>query len=149
LLAKINPDGELAYMRKLPKNQIGMNQVNTSMKPSHIPFSTFDDLSFKLISTEKFYYTVFLDNDKNNILEMDKFPSKQLSGYPGIFSAYQIDKATGEVKKLAIFHTKNAKGIKIDSFNIQNVIEIGANQFALECFKMKKEDVMIKVIIED
>lgn len=149
LLAKINPNGELSYMKKLPKNQIGITQNSSNTGSSRFTSSSFDDLSFKLISTEKYYYTVFLDNEKNNILEMDKFPAKQLSGYPGIFSAYQINKVSGEVKKLAIFHTKNAKGIKIDSFSIQNVTEIGANAFALECFKMKKEDVMIKVVIED
>lgn len=139
LIAKISASGELEYMRKLPKNQVGSSAF----------WIYRGDLGYKLISSDKYYYFMFMDNVKNMKLDPNKYPAQHSSYQGGFLTAYQVEKSTGEVAKLSILDTRDAKGTELFQFNTERMVEIAENQIAVECYKKKKEDVMIKITIQD
>lgn len=139
LIAKISTNGELEYMHKLPKNQVGTTYTSEYR----------GDLGYKLISSEKYFYFVFMDNVKNMTLDSNKIPIQHKSTLGGFLTAYQVEKSSGQLAKLSILDTRDAKGTELFQFNTERIVEISENQIAVEFYKKKKEDVMIKITIQD
>jgi hypothetical protein len=135
LVTKLKSDGTLAWMRKLPKHQSGQSGRG--------------GMGMRYFNSGKSHYITFLDNVKNMSLTPDKPPAKHADGAGGFFTAYKIDDATGEVTRHSIFDMRDVKGMKLYQFMTSRIQETGRNEFVVEAYKKKKEDVLIRVHIND
>ena len=131
LITKINAAGKLAWMKKLPKQQVGRNGQG--------------GMSYNYIPGKTHHYFVFLDNEKNKNLTMNEVPARHSDGAGGFLTAYKIHNITGEVKKEYILDTRDVKGIELYQFTTRRILPVSSTEFVLESYKKKKEDVMIKV----
>src|SRR3989338_4600239 len=133
--ASIGADGELRWMNKFQKNQRGSAPRG--------------GMGYYLISAGPVDYLLFLDNVKNIELPMDKYPKTHQDGQGGFLTGFKVDKASGEAEKVSLFDTRDAKGIELFQFNTDRIVKINNKQFSIECYKKKKEDVMVTVTMED
>lgn len=137
LITKINPDGSLGWMQKLPKRQMSNQPQKGGM-------------SFQYIHDEsnKNHYVMYLDNVKNIDLDMDKVPAKHVDGAGGFLTAYKVNDATGKVSKENLFDMRDVKGINVYQFNTDRIIHTGDNYFVVEVYKKGKEDVLIRINVK-
>ena len=146
LLSKIDASGNLAWMKKLPKRQSGqpkMGQVYDTSKTYQ------GGMSYSYFYTNGNHYLVYLDNVKNINLKLDQVPAKHSDGHGGYLTAYKIDDATGTVSKDNILDTRNVTDkLAVHQFSNNRVVKTAENQFVIEFYKKKKEDVLIKVEIK-
>jgi hypothetical protein len=131
LITKIAPSGALAWMKKLPKQQIGRNGRG--------------GMSYSYIDGKSHHYFIFLDNEKNKDLTINEVPTRHSDGAGGFLTAYKIDDITGQTKKEYILDTRDVRGIELYQFRTSRIIPVSSNEFVFESYKKKKEDVMIKV----
>lgn len=149
LAAKIDKNGELLFMKKLPKRQhaqtrssgIGIGPVSVGFMPAFKGGT----LGYRLIESQKNYYLMFLDNVKNLELAENKVPALHQDNMGGFLTAYQINKESGTVKKLSVIDTRDAQGYNLYQFSTQRIVDLGNNEFALECYIKKKQDIMIRI----
>ena len=140
LVTKIAKDGELAWMKKLPKSQRGGAGLG--------------GMSFKYIKQGNYHYFFYLDNIKNIDLPTNKRPAFHMDGKGGIYTAYRLDDETGEVKKTSILDFANVKingykkPQKLYQFSKTRVFKTSQG-VVFEAYKKKKEDVMIRIDIND
>jgi hypothetical protein len=134
LITKIDAAGKLAWMKKIPKYQVG-----GSMKGG---------MSYKYISYGDDHYFLFLDNEKNQNLPLDQSPARHSDGAGGIFTAYKINDSHGEMSMFPIFDTRNVNGIPIYQFTTSRIRPLSPGKFVVEAYKKKKEDVLIKVTLK-
>lgn len=133
--ASVGADGELRWMNKFPKNQRGS--------------AARGGMGYYLISAGTHDYLLFLDNVKNIALPMDKYPKTHQDGQGGFLTGFKVDKATGEAEKVSLFDTRDAKGIELFQFNTGRIVKVNNTTFSVECYKKKKEDVMVTVHMEE
>jgi len=88
---KIDEDGELAWVRKIPKNQEGKKGRG--------------GMSYKHFWYNDNNYFLYLDNIKNLHLTLDKVPYKHLDDAGGYFMVSKIDK-DGTVSKGKLFNLR-------------------------------------------
>ena len=151
LAAKLDKNGELVYMKKLPKRQ------HSSSGGSGFGFGGFigvsflrnSELSYKLVQSKDHYYIMFLDNVKNLELDENKVPARHEQGRGGFLTAYQINKESGNVKKLSILDLRDAQGYELFQFSPKRIVELGNNEFGVEFYIKKKQDMMIRIKITD
>ena len=146
LITKINPKGDLAWMKKIPKRQKGapkMGQVYDTSK-------TFQGgMSYSHFYTNGYHHLIYLDNVKNINLSLDKIPALHSDGSGGYLTSYKINDVTGDVSKGSILDTKNVKPkLAVYQFSNNRVVKTAKNEFIVEVYKKKKEDVLIKVKIK-
>jgi len=89
VFTKISPNGEIVWMKKLPKNQAGTRGQG--------------GMGVKYIKGDGAHYILYLDNVKNAKLVVGKAPTPHKDGMGGYLTAYKIDDATGDVEKHSIF----------------------------------------------
>jgi hypothetical protein len=92
---------------------------------------------------------MFLDNVKNIELSENKVPARHEQGRGGFLTAYQINKASGSVKKLSILDTRDAQGFELFQFSPKRIVELGDDEFAVEFYIKKKQDVMVRIKIKE
>lgn len=149
LAAKLDKNGELVYMKKLPKRQ------HSSSAGSGFGFGGFigvsflrnSELSYKLVQSKDHYYIMFLDNVKNLELDENKVPARHEQGKGGFLTAYQINKESGNVKKLSILDLRDTQGYELFQFSPKRIVELGNNEFGVEFYIKKKQDMMIRIKI--
>lgn len=145
LLSRINASGELSWMKKLPKRQSGapkMGQVYDTSKTYQ------GGMSYSYFFTNGNHYLVFLDNVKNADLPLNKVPAKHSDGHGGYITVYKVNDDSGEVSKSNIFDTRNAaEKLGLHQFSNNRVVKTAENEFVIEFYKKKKEDVLVKVKI--
>ncbi|WP_298502870.1 hypothetical protein [uncultured Maribacter sp.] len=145
LISKIDTSGELAWMKKLPKRQSGapkLGQVYDTSKTYQ------GGMSYSHFFTNGNHYLVYLDNVKNIDLKLNEVPARHSDGHGGYLTAYKIDDVTGNVSKDNIFDTRNVGDkLEVHQFSNNRVVKTDENEFVIEFYKKKKEDVLIKVKI--
>lgn len=137
LITKIDPDGELAWMKKLPKRQTGRKGRG--------------GMGYKYLYDEKSdsHYLLFLDNFKNMELALDKVPANHADGAGGFLTAYKINGEDGAVTKASIFNVKDVNGTAVYQFQTGRIFSTEPGQIMVEVYKKKKEDVMIKIVVSE
>ncbi|MBI5541618.1 MAG: hypothetical protein HY951_16280 [Bacteroidia bacterium] len=133
LVTKIDNSGQLAWMKKLPKQQKGMTGMS--------------GMSYKYMEGEDCHYFLYIDNVKNMQLDTDESAKQHINGMGGYLTAYKLNDATGEASKFSILNTKNVNGIEIFQFSINRLIPISLHSFVFEVYKKQKEDILIKVTL--
>ncbi|MEO8517296.1 MAG: hypothetical protein ABI426_11145 [Flavobacterium sp.] len=131
LASKINADGKLGWMKKIPKNQIGGRGKG--------------GMSYKYFNANGNHYFVFLDNVKNIELTLDKEPVRHSDGQGGYLTAVKISDTDGALTKGSILNSRDVEDFKIYQFSTNRIVKTSESSFLLEVYKKKKEDIMIKV----
>ncbi|OEK09605.1 hypothetical protein A8C32_12950 [Flavivirga aquatica] len=131
LATKINADGTLAWMQKLPKRQIGKRGQGT--------------MSFTHMFAGNNHYLLYLDNVKNLNLPEDKVPYVHTDGKGGYFTAYIINDKTGEVKKEAIFNTRDFNDTELEHFDTDKILPLSDSEILIEGFEGRNKDFLVKV----
>ncbi len=135
LVTKIDGAGKMAWMKKIPKKQRGTEGQG--------------GLSYKYIFSKGFHYFLFLDNLKNYDLPLDKTPAMHSDGKGGYFTSYKINDADGTSVNSSVFNVREMEDdMKLYQFSTDRIVKTGDDDFAVEFYKKKKEDVMIKVTIK-
>lgn len=138
LVTKIEGDGTLKWMKKLPKRQV-------SAAPTA--------LGFKYIERNGNHYFFYMDNIKNVDLPEGKRP-EYYNGRGGVLTAYTISDDDGSVSKDFIADITKIKisGIKgpkpVYQFSTNRILETESG-VAIEVYKKKKQDVMLEVTFKD
>ncbi len=146
LISKINANGSLAWMKKLPKKQV--RTTSGLGLGFSIGFSN-NGLGYKYIQGKNSHYLLFLDNVKNLELASNEAPKPHTDGQGGFLTGYKINDASGTVEKLSILDTRDAKGTELFQFAPNRIVKVTDNVFGVECYKKKKEDVMVKITLKD
>ncbi|HNP49253.1 MAG TPA: hypothetical protein PKL85_10470 [Bacteroidia bacterium] len=128
---RIDKDGKLMWMKKLPKDQTGYQGKG--------------GMGFRLVVGKTATYFLYLDNKKNAELSVDKAPAKHSDGKGGYFFAYKLENATGDVSKHVLFDTDDLQGEEIYQFNTGRIFEPSPDIFFLESYMKKKQDKMIRM----
>ena len=131
LVTKVTPEGELAWMTKIPKSQIGVTGMG--------------GMSYSKIGTDKHLYVMYLDNEKNSNLAIDEKPKKHNDGQGGFLTSSKINYETGQVSKESLFDLRNVNGTEVYQFATGRVINLSDEKIAIEVYKKKNEDIWIKV----
>ncbi|WP_074407521.1 MULTISPECIES: hypothetical protein [Aquimarina] len=131
LTVKINADGTLAWMHKLPKRQRGVKQKRS--------------MSYTHMFAGDHHYLLYLDNVKNLNLPEDKVPHQHTDGQGGYFTTYIINDKTGEVKKEALFNTRDIKGIEMEHFETDKILPLSDSEILIEGFDGRNKDFLVKV----
>lgn len=134
LVTKINADGKLGWMKKVPKNQVGKNGQG--------------GMSYKYFNTANNHFLVFYDNVKNFDLPLDKEPKQHSDGQGGYLTAVKISDADGTLKKGSILNSRDVEDFKIYQFATKRIVKTSEDSFLLEVYKKQKEDIMIKVVLK-
>ena len=135
LVIKLNKEGNLEWMKKLPKKQKGMTGQGGQ--------------SFKYMSGSNCHYFLFLDNIKNKDLSVIDQPKQHVNAMGGYLAAYKIDDNIGEVTKEYILNTANVNELEIFKFSINRILPLSFNSFVFEVYKKEKEDLLIKVTLNE
>lgn len=132
LVTKINADGSLAWMRKLPKRQIGSRGRGS--------------MSFKHLKLNDQHYFIFLDHPNNEIVNVYELANIYADGRRGVLSAYQVDDATGKTRKAQILDTKkNKSNYKFVRFNVDRVIPFIPAGIVIEFHKKAQQDILVYI----
>ncbi|HTJ52894.1 MAG TPA: hypothetical protein VL443_25745 [Cyclobacteriaceae bacterium] len=142
LISKIDSNGALAWMKKLPKRQ---QSGKGGMLWSGGSGSPLGGMSFYYFPSENKHYLVFLDNEKNIDLPVTKVPAVHIDGQGGFLTAYVVDDKTGDFNKMSILDTRNVKGMEIYQFTPRRIEKTSPTSFVFEAYKKDKEDILIKV----
>ena len=129
--AKINKNGGLDWMKKVPKNQYGSRGKS--------------GLSYKYFFANNNHYLVFLDNVKNIEIAVDKAPERHTDGQGGYLTSVKINDNDGTLTKGSILNAREVEDFKLHQFSTDRVFKVSENAFMFEAYKKNKEDVMIKV----
>lgn len=145
LLTKINAEGNIVWIKRLPKRQIG----------TQYGYKICADLSFNYQYLKDAHYFIIIDNVKNMSLQMDKKPAEHDSNNGGYLTLYKVDDSSGEITKTSVFNTEElepGKGIKkrygLSLYSLRKIIKTSDSSFMLEFYKKYKEDVLVKVNVE-
>jgi hypothetical protein len=128
---KFDKKGQLAWMKKLPKEQQG-----GALKGG---------MSVAYVKGKSSHYVLFLDNVKNANLPLSKVPATHIDGKGGFLTAYKIDDATGDVEKHVLFDTKAVKGKEVFQFFTSRIFKAKEGTFFTEVYLKGKEDGMIRM----
>ncbi|MBL0065301.1 MAG: hypothetical protein IPP38_09790 [Bacteroidetes bacterium] len=134
LVTKLSSDGKLTWMKKIPKLQMG--------------YSGLGGLSYKILMGKDMHYVIFLDNKENNKLLPNQVPEQFTDGKGGYLTAYSIDDSLGITKRLPILDIEEFNGIELYQFSKNRILKAGDDAFVFECYKKKKEDIMIRVVLK-
>ncbi len=140
LVTKINADGSLAWMKKIPKQQYGVENGY---------YNSYDKggLSFKYMHTKGQHYFVFLDNKKNLSLVPNKKPARHRDGQGGFLTAVKLDDGTGQLSKMSIFDTRKVQNTRVTKFNTDRILSLDDRDFIVEMTNKTQQDLLIKVSI--
>jgi hypothetical protein len=135
LVAKILPDGNLAWMRKLPKRQIGSRGRGS--------------MSFQHEKLDGQHYFLYLDHRRNDIVNVFELPNIYADGRRGVLTAYQVDDETGKAKKAQVLDTKkNRSKYKFYQFNIGRIVPASSSSIVIEFYKKMKEDILVNISLK-
>lgn len=146
LITKIGSNGQLAWMKKLPKRQ---TLTTSSSHSGYFSYTTRfvlrGGLSYTYMEGDHKHYLIFLDNEKNKDLTVDEVPAVHVNGAGGFLTAYEINDADGKATKYSILDLRNVQGMEVYQFSTDRILPTSLNTFVLEVYKKKKEDILIEV----
>lgn len=131
LATKIDPSGNLAWMKKLPKRQQGATGRG--------------GMSYRYFDGKTGHYFLFLDHEKNMKLPINQEPAPHTDGAGGFLTAYKVNDQTGDVEKISVLNTRDVNGTEIFQFSPLRMLATAPGTLVFEAYKKKKEDVLIKV----
>lgn len=130
----VDQDGELLWMDRFPKNQMGLG---------------YHSLGFIHVANDTFDYLLFMDHKNNADLALDQYPEMYWNGSSGLLTGLKIEKKTGKAERISSLDFDNVNGMILTQFSTSRMIQLNDMEFAVECtIKKPKNDIMLKVTIE-
>ena len=137
LITKISPNGELAWMKKLSKKQIG----------AIVQTKFVGIVSYEYIKFNNYHYLMFFDKTTS-------FEASEASQL-GFLSAYKVDDKTGEVINVPILDNRAVKinsddkvGIRVHKMDPSKMIKLNEKEYILEVYLGDKKDMLIKLKLD-
>lgn len=132
VVMKIDTNGELVWMKKLPKNQADVGGIGL-MGIAYMEGPTAD-------------YIAYVDNPENISLTAEGgVPEAFKKGKDGFLTTYKVDYATGSIEKHTICDLNNIKdGMIAYQFNTTRIFKSTNGVFLTEIYIKNKEDSMVK-----
>lgn len=143
IATKIDKDGNVIWMKKLPKEQ------ERTPKAWSWKADNRGGLSIKHVSSEDNHYVLFMDNVKNIDLPMDEKPARHMDRKGGYLTAYKVNDKTGDVEKLSILNVDDLNGYSAYQFRTSRLLLSEANELFLEVYVKGKKDIMVKIGLKD
>lgn len=135
VVAKFNPDGTIAWFKKLPKNQASLATNLNGIK----------SLGFKFINSEDACYIMYVDNRKNGVLDENTVPVAHKGGFGGYLSSYKVESASGNVRKSIVCDLTDVNGKKVYQFSCTRIFQTNDKTFLVEYYAKGKKDNMIEI----
>ncbi len=135
---KINPDGTLAWINKIPKNQ---ERLRTS-----------DGIGYTYFSTPNRHYYLHMDHPKNTRLGKFDVPNTYKDGDFGNIVVATLDHQTGELDRDIIIHTRkqrNSYNYRLSPFSHRKIIATTDGKAILKFTLERKQDVLMEVDMEE
>lgn len=135
LVTKIDANGNLEWMQKIPKRQISGTPEG--------------EMSFRYIYKDGVFYFLYIDNLKNINLPKNQSPSAHVARRGGIITIAKIDD-DGKLTRSYILDMNKVKvpgfkkPLRVHQFSMDRILEIPGG-IAFEVYKKKKQDVMIEI----
>ncbi|MFT5824333.1 MAG: hypothetical protein ACI8ZM_005600 [Crocinitomix sp.] len=139
IVTKINVDGSVAWMKKLPKNQHGV--CTYSWNAAYFE----GQMGVKYVNGADAHYLLFIDNPKNADLSLNSTPAGHKNGMGGFISAFKIDDADGSIERHTIADMHDLDGSKAYQFKVTRICKAMDNTFMMEVYLKGKKDGMIKL----
>lgn len=129
IVIKVNLDGSIAWMHKLPKKHIGeAGKVGSK-------YQKIGDA----------HWLFYCDHADNKFLTRDQEPVRY-EDRAGVVAAYEIDDATGRVTKHFLFSLiNNSVGRRFYQLGSSRIVPVAADKIVVELYKKKKEDILIEI----
>ncbi|RZJ72505.1 hypothetical protein [Flavobacterium sp.] len=131
LVLKADKEGNLQWMKKIPKFQHGSRGRG--------------GMSFEHFENGSEHFLVFFDNVKNIDLPVDKVPAMHNDGHGGYLTAVKIDDKTGDISKGSILNVREIEDYKLKEMSMEKMMHTSNDSFMFEAYKKGKEDIMIVV----
>lgn len=147
LALKVNNNGELTWVQKIPKNQRGTNNANIDQRSLYKKVG----ISYRYIKLQNYHALIFMDNAKNFNLPTDQTAFEHFGNAGGYLSIYLIDDLTGTTSQHLVFNSRempNVEGNELYDFTVDRIIPVFKDELYIEFFKKKKEDLLIKIKME-
>jgi hypothetical protein len=128
VMMKLKENRDLAWIKKLPKNQAGIQGVG--------------QMSYSYLQGGESDYLAFVDNPKNiNLNSSGGVPKSHKDGFGGFLTTYKVNKTTGDLEKHTLLDLKKMpKGYAAYQFKTSRIMEVGDGVFLMEVYiKGKKE----------
>lgn len=138
IVAKMSKDGEIIWLKRLPKNQVKQNKITSS-----------ENIGTKYFHIKENLYFLFVDNAKNATKKLNQEADKYKAGKSGILTAYKVNDQTGNVDKHLILNTKEIGGTSIYNFHVNRASGVTNDKFLTEVYLGNKKDGMIKISIKN
>lgn len=133
VIGKILRNGDLAWLKRLPKNQAGGEKTETkSIK--HI----WDEI-------EKCHYIVYVDVIENIDLSNKQIVERYYNNHKGFLTVYKVDNETGDFTKQNLFGIEEVNNRKLEQFAVNKIVQSGPNELLIEFYEKRKGDVLVKV----
>ena len=131
LMTKIAANGAVEWIVNLPKRQSSMRYQGA--------------MSYKHLFCNKKHLLLYLDDKKNVGLSMHDTPVRYKSEDRGVLMAYVVADANGTVKKEVLLNTKKSTiSGNLYQFSTKRIVSGDNDDFYIEFYRKRKEDVMIK-----
>lgn len=131
LITKIDKDGQVIWMRKIPKRQVGGEEQGY--------------MSFMYFSHNDNHYILFYDNPENLNLNTVAMPGRTIDQDKADLVGYRINDANGNLEKSLILKTNNVDGISLNHIAMKNGVRISPDDFVLETLGKKNKDLLIRI----
>ena len=131
LMTKIAANGAVEWIVDLPKRQSSHRYQGA--------------MSYKHIFCNNKHLLLYLDDEENTGLSLHDTPVRYKSEDRGVLMAYVVSDSDGTVKKEMLLNTKNGTGnSSLYQFNAKRIVSGDNNDFYIEFYKKKKEDVILR-----
>lgn len=133
VIMKVDVDGNLVWVKKIPKNQAGVNGTG--------------QMSIKYIEGDGYHYVLYVDNPKNLNISIDDAPATHKDGMGGFLTACKIDDETGKYEKHTVLDMRNIEDKVAHQFSVTRIYEASIEDqiFMMEAYLKGKKDAMIKI----
>lgn len=142
IVTKVNADGSVAWMKKLPKNQHGV--CNYSWNAAYFE----GQMGVKYVHGADGHYIMFVDNPKNATLSLNATPAGHKNGAGGFISAFKLDDSDGAIERHTIADLHDLDGSKAYQFKVTRICQAMDNTFLMEVYLKGKKDGMIKLELD-
>ena len=143
IATKVSKDGEVIWMKKLPKNQ-------AAPVGDRIPQYFEGQLGIKYVEGNGSHYILFVDNPKNENLAENKVPAAHKNGMGGYLSAFKIDDESGDWERHTITNLGDlGNKMKAYQFSVIRICEAAEKVFMMEIYIKGKKDTMVKMELKD
>lgn len=133
VVMKIEADGSLAWIKKIPKNQAGVEGKG--------------QMSIKYIKGDGYHYVLYVDNPKNLNISLEDNPATHKDGMGGFLTACKIDDSNGKYEKHTVLDMRDIEGKVAHQFRVTRIYEVNVEDqiFSMEAYLKGKKDAMIRI----